>query len=194
MFALANQVSDSEKRAGMVKKIFLLLIVSMVILIVCFNKWGYLLFLKTSPIATDSKEVPAPMSDDDFYVTDGKTIIVLRGDYRDLKTDEKIVHARYADERRAYSTFVYENFTLSNGLKIFGIILKTSVFETSRGIRVGDSISDVFEKYGIDDCKISYRRDDPNIPEYYRYDYNYSWIIFYVNEDKIITKIILDFL
>jgi len=131
-----------------------------------------------------NEEPLEPLSDKDFIVKNGNIVIELGSDYKDLEIDEKILSISYANERRAYDIFVFENFTISSTLKIFMITLTTPAFETFRGVRLGDSILSVFEKYGIADSSEN---------GLYSYYYNYKILIFYVDENNTIIGIRLEY-
>ena len=121
---------------------------------------------------------PALISDEDFILKNKNTFIKLGDRYENLITDEKITYTRSADEKRAYDTFGYENFTILSGIEMFSVTSETPALETHRGIRVGKSIQDVFEKYGT---------TDKTPPNSFWYHYNGKFLIFYVDEnDKII--------
>ncbi|MFV0240584.1 MAG: hypothetical protein ACK5H4_11190 [Lacrimispora sphenoides] len=127
------------------------------------------------------KNTPASLSDEDFIVKNENTFIELNGNYENLITNEEIVNVRYLDEKRAYDTYVYENFIVSVSPTpyntVFFINLVTSELETSRGIRVGDFISDVFEKYGLVDGNS------------YMYHYDDKILTFYIDKDGKVTNI-----
>jgi len=133
--------------------------------------------------ATDNieKNTPIALSDEDFTVKNKNTFIELNGNYENLITNEEIVNARYLDEKRAYDTYVYENFIVSVSPTpyntVFFINLVSPEFKTYRGISVGDSISDVFEKYGLVDGNS------------YVYFYDYKILTFYVDKDGNVTNI-----
>ena len=135
----------------------------------------------------NNEDLPVPLSDEDFIISDDSTFIELGDSYKNLKTDEKITSARYYDENRVYNVFAYENFTVTTGINVqetIGYIyLVTPALKTSRGIGVGDTILDVFKKYGA----VSEER-----PGLYFYDYNYKFIAFYVDAKGIITAIHLE--
>jgi hypothetical protein len=102
--------------------------------------------------------------------------------YEDIDIDEEIIDTSPLNESHAYDVYNYENFTLAvspdvgKGSSIFQISLKTPVFETARGIKVGDRVSDITEKYG----------DSLN------YSYEGKYLTFDVVETGLITWIQLD--
>jgi len=132
------------------------------------------------------KSTPVGLSAEDFIVEDENTFIELGGNYETLKTSEEIVEARYLDEKRAYDTYVYTNFIISTepvNNTIWFINLVTFELKTSRGISIGDSISDVFEKYGFVDGDSS---------ELYVYHYDGKKMTFYVDKDGKVSNIIFE--
>jgi len=126
------------------------------------------------------------LSDKDFQIKGQGIFIELEDAYENIVINEKAVSISDVDEDHAYYTYVYENFILSvspiNGT-IFCINLVTSEFETDRGIRVGDHISDVFKKYGL---------VDENLLQCYAYYYNHKMLIFYVDKDERVVDIKLE--
>lgn len=90
------------------------------------------------------------LDDNDFKIIDNGTNIVLGGNYDELETLEKLVSARLSAENNVNDIFVYDDFKVvvnPQGM-IVGIDLTTSKFETKRGIKVNDCLSDVLVKYG----------------------------------------------
>ena len=137
------------------------------------------------PDTTDNTSIdtPATLSDKDFIIKNNDTFIELNGNYENLISNEEIVQVSYLDENHVYDTYVYENFIISvspPGNVIFHINLLTSELETSRGISIGDSISDVCDKYGVPDSMAS---------EYYLYTYEHDLLFFYIDEYGKVTKI-----
>ena len=169
-------------------KLILLLLIA---LVAGGNGFANLELRRGKPIAEKNENLPASLSDEDFVVKSDNTFIELCGDYNDFRTDEKFINVSYANERRAYDTFLYENFTLSNGATIFMFALITPAFETSRNIRVGDTISSVLKKYGQpNEIKESYMiGDNIAINEYYQYADNKHAIMFYIDKNEVITEI-----
>lgn len=135
---------------------------------------------------TDSINIKSvlPLTNEDFVIKDKNNYIELGGKYGDLKTNEKITKTIPANEKFVYDIYVFENFkiiTESGGKAnciIESIDLTTPTIQTSRGIRIGDNISEVIEKYG--------NADHSNItdtPGYYVHRYNSNLLTFFV--DKI---------
>lgn len=126
-----------------------------------------------------------PLTNSDFVIKDKNNFIKLGGKYGDLKTNEKITKTVPADENRIYDVYEFENFKLltqpgggSNSI-IGSIDLTTPIIKTSRGISVGDTISEVVAKYGNpDDSSIA----DSIAPGQYMYQYNSKFITFFVNK------------
>lgn len=75
------------------------------------------------------------------------------------------------------------SFESKKGNSIWSIRLLTSDFETSRGVKIGDSISKVFEKYGVIDS------DDPDS---YYYSQDRRGLTFYVDKNQKIIGITLE--
>lgn len=127
------------------------------------------------------------MSDEDFIVRHDNLFIELGVEFKNIKVDEKILDVQDVDETHSYDVFVFENFIIRVELireKIIGIYLTSSVLKTSRGISIGDTISDVFERYGIVDKAGA---------EFYMYSYRDKILRFYVDENGIIRAIQFEF-
>lgn len=73
------------------------------------------------------------------------------------------------------------------------ILVKTPLLQTSRGIRVGDSIYEVFERYGeyTDRFDYSYETGRTRL---YKYSYNYKYLEFLVDKDGTIVGIVYEIL
>ena len=97
-----------------------------------------------------------------------------------METNEKITKTVSANELRAYDIYVFENFKILIGVDTVGSIdLTTRFFQTSRGIRIGDTISKVVEKYGnADDSKTA----DSIAPGQYVYRHDGEIITFFVDK------------
>ncbi len=134
-----------------------------------------------------TKKFTAPLSDEDFIVKNDSTFIELGGKYTDMKTDEEIVSIHDADEKQAYKVVTFENFIIAtvpvNEGAIMYINLTTSVLKTHRGISIGDTMSDVFNEYGL---------VDTILPESYKYHYNGKILTFYIDEYDKVTRIQLE--
>lgn len=132
-----------------------------------------------------------PLTNEDFVIKDKNNYIELRGEYGDLNTKEKITKTVPADENHIYDVYEFENFKLitepaGDSSSIIEIDLTTPVIQTSRGISVGDTISEVVEKYGNpDDSSI----DDSIAPGQYMYQYNSDFLTFFVDKTGIVTLI-----
>lgn len=133
-----------------------------------------------------------PLTNEDFVIKDKNNYIELGGNYEDLKTDEKIIKTFLADENNIYDVYEFENFKLltqpggSSSSIIGSIDLTTSAIQTSRGISVGDTISEVVEKYGNpDDSSIA----DSIAPGQYMYQYNSEFLTFFVDKTGIVVLI-----
>lgn len=127
---------------------------------------------------------PASLVDDDFTVKYDSNYIKLNEPYENIETNEKLINFRPVTENHVYEVYEYENFIVSvspnsdNGSKILSINLTSNKIETSREIKVGDSISSVFEKYGEPDRRYSAE---------FNYHHEGKFITFYFNDyEKII--------
>ena len=181
----------------MIKSIFLLLtIILSVVLSSCVNVFQpsdetneqnqIIKNVTLYPDNTDdtSKNIPAPLSDEDFVIKNDDTFIELNGIYENLITCDDIVNVSYLDEKRVYDTYIYNNFTVSVSPApyntIFFINLVTSELETSRRVKVGDTMSDVIQKYGLTD-EISL--------DFLAYHYKSKILTFFFNQNGNITNI-----
>lgn len=131
---------------------------------------------------TNIKSV-SPLTNEDFIIKDKNNYIELGGKYGDLKTNEKITETIPCNEKHLYYIYVFENFKIRTGAcggYIGSIDLETPIIQTSRGIIIGDTISEVIKKYGkADDSNIA----DSIAPGQYVYRYNGNFLTFFV--DKI---------
>ncbi|SET46561.1 hypothetical protein SAMN05443270_0160 [Lacrimispora sphenoides] len=145
-------------------------------------------YMTQQPHITDNtdKNIPTALSDEDFIVKNKDTFIELRSSYENLITNEEISYISYLNEDHVFDTYVYENFIVSvspANNTVFSINLVTPELKTSRGIGVGNSISDIAEKYGL---------DDETYDRTLVYHYDFKMLIFYVDKDGIITNIVLE--
>lgn len=132
-----------------------------------------------------NKDTINPLTDKDFVIKDKNNYIELGGKYDDLETNEKITSSEGPDEHNAYYFYELENFKItSDGNTIDWIDLKTPILKTSRGIKIGDSISTVFKKYG----KEKYT-EISKTTGYYMYHYHGKLITFYVNKSRKVNGI-----
>ncbi|TYQ16371.1 UNVERIFIED_CONTAM: hypothetical protein Cloal_2904 [Acetivibrio alkalicellulosi] len=130
------------------------------------------------------------LDNEDFVIKYKNNHIELGGKYGDLKTNEKITKAIPANEKSVYDIYMFENFKIitqpdgkANGY-ILSIDLTTPIIQTPRGIRIGDTISNVLEKYGdSDDCTIT------DTSKYYVYRYRGNVLTFFVNEKEEVIGI-----
>lgn len=135
-----------------------------------------------------SKKPIAPLSDEDFIIKNDDNFVELGNTFKNLKTDEKNADIQYANEKHAYDIYAFKNFTISTqpldeGI-IFSIYLTTPILKTFRNISIGDTISDVFEKYGLVD----------EVPSgLYMYRYNDKILTFYADESGKVTGIHFQF-
>jgi hypothetical protein len=141
----------------------------------------------------DSTNIKSDLSltDDDFVINEKNHHFELAGQFSDLKTNEKIIKTVPANESHIYDVYQFKNFKLitqpsGRSGSIIGIDLTTSIIQTSRGIRVGDGISDVIEKYGDPD---DHSLADSIAPGQYIYQYNGKFLTFFINKAKKVVLI-----
>jgi hypothetical protein len=142
-----------------------------------------------------------PLTNSDYVIMDDKNYIELNGKYEEIKTDNKITETITPNENHAYYAYVYEDFKiLSGGDIIAAIDLTTSVFQTSRGVKLGDEISEVVEKYGksyMDKAEYDEEYEIPGYYEYYYYDSKNTiskYITFFFDKNNKIIGIRLEIL
>lgn len=171
-------------------KLIVMIVFSFMLLSGCNEEVNSDMYGKTETSSTKvtEEEKPYTLTEKDFNVKSKDSCIEFGGVIDDLYVNEKLTYHRPLSEKRAYEIYKYENFTLEVALDntIFSIDLFTSEFETARGIKVGDSIDKVFEKYGMtekDENSYDYQYDGPDA---------YRWITFEVDENEIITGIHLE--
>gem|GEM_PF-2490916 len=132
---------------------------------------------------TDNTNIKSiyPLTNEDFVIRDKNNDIELRGKYGNLKTNEKITKTIPANEKVAYNIYIFENFNITtDGCSIDSIDITTPIIQTSRGIIIGDTLSDIIEKYGkADEANIA----DSVAPGHYAYHHNGNLLTFFV--DKI---------
>ena len=125
------------------------------------------------------------LTDEDFIIKYDNTFIEIKGTYEDMITNEDITYFREMSEKRAYEITEFENFRIEHGLVIGEITLLTPKLATARDIRVGDNIEKALQAY-----ELNKYLDD----RYYTCSHNYKYLEFYIDENQIITKIILEIL
>lgn len=136
-----------------------------------------------------------PLTNSDFVIIDDKNYIELNGKYKVLKTDKKIKETIQPDENHAYYIYVYEDFKIySDGNEITSIDLTTPVFQTSRGIRLGDEILKVIEKYGNTYMEKTQYDEEYDIPGQCIYYYDGKVITFFFDKNNKIIGIRLEIL
>lgn len=133
----------------------------------------------------ETEESANNLTDEDFVIKNEDTYVKLRGKFDEMKVGDKLVSHRPVSEKRAYEVYYYENLTISVGIDVFSIVLITSKFETARGIKVGDSMDKVFEKYGVTE-------KDDEYEDYTYYGPDRYKLIFEVDKNDIITRIKLE--
>ncbi len=150
---------------------------------------------KTKIIDSSNIKSVSSITNKDFVIKDKNNYIELSGKYRDLKTDEKIIKTVPANEKHIYDIYEFDNFKIliqpgrDANSRIGSIDLTTPVIQTSRGIIVGDTISQVVEKYGkADDHKII----DQTLPEEYVYRCNSEFMTFFVDKTGKVVLIRLE--
>lgn len=126
------------------------------------------------------------LTDEDFIIRSDDTFIQLGERFDEMKISEKVLLHKPCNEDQVYDTYIYDDFVLlvsfesKKGDTIWSIRLLTSEFETSRGVKIGDSISKVFEKYGVTDS------DDS---DFYYYSQDGRGLTFDVDENEKIIGI-----
>lgn len=132
----------------------------------------------------------SPLTNEDFVIKDTNNYVELGGKYGDLKTNEKIIKTVPANEQHIYDIYEFDNFKILTqpgggaSSTIGSIDLTTPVIQTSRGITVGDNISEVVEKYGNPDDA---SKADSIAPGQYVYRYNGEVMTFFVDKnDKVV--------
>lgn len=136
-----------------------------------------------------------PLTNNDFVIMDDNNNIELNGKYEDLLTDKKIKKIITPNENHVYYIYVYEDFNiLSGGDEIGSIDLTTPVFQTSRGIKLGDTISSVIEKYGNANMSKEEYDEKHDIPGCYMYSYHGKFISFFFDKNSKIVRIRLEVL
>lgn len=136
-----------------------------------------------------------PLTNSDFVIMNDKNYIELDGKYKDFKTDKKVKETKQPDENHAYYIYVYEDFKIhSDGDEIASIDLKTSVFQTSRGIKLGDTILKVIEKYGNTYMEKTQCDEEYDIPGQLIYSYDGKFITFFFDKNNKIVGIRLEIL
>lgn len=130
-------------------------------------------------------ESVSPLNNEDFIIKDKNNYIELGGKYGDLKTNEKVIKTVPANENHIYDIYEYDNFKIltqpgGDTSSIIGRIdLTTSIIQTSRGISIGNTISDVVEKYGNSDNSGA---ADSIAPGQFNYQYDGKFITFFVDK------------
>lgn len=126
------------------------------------------------------------LTDEDFIIRSDDTFIQLGEPFDEIKIGKKVLSHEPCNEDQVYDTYFYDDFVLlvsfepKKGDTIWSIRLLTSEFETSRGVKIGDSISKVFEKYGVIDS------DDS---DFYYYSQDGRGLTFDVDENEKIIGI-----
>lgn len=127
-----------------------------------------------------------PLTNEDFVIKNNNTYIELGGKYGDLKTNEKIINTVPANEKHIYDIYEFDNFKIltqpGDGATsiIASIDLTTPTIQTSRGISVGDTTSEVIEKYGNTDDDST---TDSIAPDQYVYRYNGQYLTFFIDKN-----------
>lgn len=129
------------------------------------------------------------LSDEDFIIQNKDTFIKLGEPFNEMKIGEKVKLHEPCNEEQVYDTYIYKNvvlkvsFDTKKGSSIWSIRLLNSNLATARGVKIGDSISKVFEKYGV---------IDSDAPDSYCYSQDRRSLIFYIDENKKIIGILLE--
>ncbi len=129
------------------------------------------------------------LSDEDFIIQNKDTFIKLGEPFNEMRIGEKVKLHEPCNEEHVYDTYIYKNvvlkvsFDTKKGDSIWSIRLLNSNLATARGVKIGDSISKVFEKYGVIDS------DDLDS---YCYSQDRRSLIFCIDENKKIIGILLE--
>ena len=127
------------------------------------------------------------LNDEDFIIKDENNDNKLGDKCENLVTTEKMITMQGETENRAYESYVYENFVVSGGPNIFRIQITSPMIETSKGIRIGDDIEKVIERYGEADF---YESNDAT--GYCMYGHEAKFVLFYFDSSKKVTSISIE--
>ena len=141
------------------------------------------------PIAQENTPKPqvVALNEEDFIIRDENNYIKLDDKYENLVTNEKVTSILGVTENRAYESYVYESFVVSVASDIFRISIISPAIETSRGIRVGDSMETVFEKYGM----AEFLQLD-SATGYYMYSHEAKFVRFNFDSSKKVSSILIE--
>lgn len=135
------------------------------------------------------------LTDKDFVIKNKDTFIKLDEPFDEMEIGEEVISYRNVTENHPYEIYSYNNFVLTVGWDmvkkkdtIWTITLLTPCLETNRGVKIGDSISVVFEKYG----KPNYESTLEEYRKIYYYSKEYKILIFETDENEKIAKIKFD--
>jgi hypothetical protein len=127
----------------------------------------------------------------DFMIFSDSTKIVLGESLDSIVTTDKIINKRSADSKIANDIIVYDNYKLKINISdkiIIAIELTTSVYKTNRGIKVGDTLSQVIDKYGDYD-----KLNNSDLREFYMYYFEDKILTFCIDKDNVIVGIKYEF-
>jgi len=129
------------------------------------------------------------LRDEDFIIRDEETYIKLGDKYENLITGETLISFSDVTEKRAYESYVYESFAVAVMQEILEITIASSTLETARGIRVGDTMEKVIEKYG----EVEFHETN-DATGYYLYGHGAKHVQFYFDSSNKVCFIIIDIL
>jgi hypothetical protein len=127
----------------------------------------------------------------DFMIFSDSTKIVLGESLDSIVTTDKIINKRSADSKIANDIIVYDNYKLKINISdkiIIAIELTTSDYKTNRGIKVGDTLSQVIDKYGDYD-----KLNNSDLREFYMYYFEDKILTFCIDKDNVIVGIKYEF-
>jgi hypothetical protein len=139
---------------------------------------------------TISKEenVIDDLSEEDFMLENEDFSFCLGMKYEDFALFDIDELEPYRD--KTYYFIVHEDYKIKVAMgdkSIFFLDLITSKYETTRGISVGDSLSDMLESYGHD-----YSQSEAFDKEFYTYYYDGKNLTFVVDENQTIISVTFD--
>lgn len=137
---------------------------------------------------SQEENVVNDLSEEDFMLENGDFSFCLGMEYEDFALFDIDELEPYRD--KTYYFIVHEDYKIKIAMgdnSIFFLDLITSKYETTRGISVGDSLSDILENYGYD-----YSQSDAFDKEVYSYYYEGKILTFVVDENQTIISITFD--
>lgn len=182
--------------------VIILIIGIVVYLIFSFNKGTASTVVKNNASESTNSKVEvnvrskiksiSPLTYEDFVIKDKRNYIELGGKYGDLKTNEKIVKTVPGNEKHIYDIYEFDNFKVLTQIGggassiIWSVDLTTPIIQTSRGISVGDTVSEVIEKYGKPE---SASTADSVAPGQYVYRDKGEYLTFFIDKNGKVVLI-----